>query len=151
MARHLRKRIRDAAVAALAGAGGWGANVFQTRRVPVGPEHLPCVLIYTIDETSGLDTMGSGRQLRRSLSLAVQAMIQDNDTLDDSLDGLAAEAEAALMADPTFGGLALDCELGRTQIDIRAGGSGAEAKTGSVVLTFAVSYVTRADDPTAQQ
>jgi hypothetical protein len=151
MAHHLRRQIREAAATALFGAGDWGVNVFTTRRTPVAAEHLPCALVYTTDETSERDTLGSDRQLRRELVLAIQAMIQDNDTLDDSLDGLAADVEAAMMADPTFGGLALDCALTRTQIDIRAGGANAEMKTGSVVLTFAVSYLTRADDPTAQQ
>lgn len=139
---HARKVIRDAAVQLLTGLATTGSRVHATRLYPIEAEGLPALCIYTLTEESGFDTL-SRKSLRR-LELAVEIVAQVNDTLDDTLDAIALEVEAALGTNFTLGNRAKDCELQSTKISVRGEG---EKQTGSAVLIFGVTYRTLAADP----
>lgn len=141
---HVRKHIRDAVVARLTGLPSTGSRVYATRAYPVDAASLPALCVYTLSETSELATIGPNGALRRSLDLVVEAVAKVNATLDDTLDGLAFDVEQAIAGDRTLGGYAKDCVLASTSIAVRGE---AEKETGSAVMTFAVTYWTRAVDP----
>lgn len=141
---HQRKVIRDAVVSSLIGATGAGARVYPTRTYPIDEASLPAICVYTLNETSEINSLGAGRSLRRSLDLIVEAIAKVNDTLDDVLDQLALEIEVALGSNFTLGGNAYSCVLDSTKITVRGE---AEKETGSAVLGYSVSYRTPFNDP----
>lgn len=152
MADHMRNQIRDAVVTVLRGTAPSRMRVFAMRRMPLAAEHLPALLVYTLAEDSAVETMSGPRYLSRDLDLVVEGVTQDNDTLEDSLDQLAAIIEARLgtaLNDPTSAlrGLARAGSLVRTEIGMRPPQSPDEAGTGHIVTTFRVNYRTRSDNP----
>ena len=143
---HHRKVIRDAVVTALTGLATTGSSVYPTRTYPLDEAKLPALCVYTISEDSAVDSMKvSTRGLRRSLELAVEGIAVNNGALDEALDQIALEVETAIGADPTFAGKCYDCTLSQTRISVRGGES--QKEIGSVVMTFAVTYRTKASDP----
>ena len=49
---HYRQQIRERVATTLTGLTTTGSNVFQSRVYPIEENKLPCLLIYTKDETS---------------------------------------------------------------------------------------------------
>jgi len=143
---HARKQIRDAAVTALTGLTTTGARVYPSRAVPVQEDRLPALLVYTREETSGVDTIGGAgsRGLQRICSLRVEGICQSIADLDDQADDIAAEVETALAADPSLGGLAKDLQLTQTEIGFTDEGGQPIA---GVRMIFAVQYRTRERAP----
>ena len=154
MSDHLRRQIRDAAAAVLAGLATTGTRVHPSRRHPFQKHELPALAIYTVAEESALETMGAVSHLSREVDLVVEGVIQVNSTtaLDDELDQIAAEVETALGSAIKNKASALrqlirGGYLSRTQAALQPAKE-AELRTGSVVLTWRVNYRTRSDDPT---
>ena len=145
---HVRQTIREAVVDILTGLDTTGQNVFATRIAPVAEAQLPALCIYTLSETSEVHSMGTGRALYRELSLIVEGVAKVNETLDDTLDDIAAEVETAIGADGTLDVEGVyDTTLAATQIAIRGAGE-ASKDTGSAMMTFLVRYRTLLADPT---
>ena len=96
---HPRKAIRHAVVAQLTGKTSAGQSVFATREVPWRQVELPGISVYTLEED---DQNG-----KRPVKLAVLLVASLNEKVDDALDDLAAEVEAVLNADLSFGGTAM--------------------------------------------
>jgi hypothetical protein len=142
---HMRKQIRSAVLQALLGLKTTRRNVFATRTVPLNADTLPGLCVYTLSEQSGVDTMGKNRSLKRMLDLVIEGVTKSRASIDDDLDQIAAEVETAMALDPSLGGLAYDCVLQSTKIAVRGV---AETDTGSVQLTYSVTYRTKASDPT---
>lgn len=144
---HPRTTIRDAVANILTGLPTTGARVFPSRMVEYDPkaEGGAGLMVYTVRETSAPDTLGRNRGSMRELQLVVEAVAQVNETLDDTLDEIAREIEAAMLADFTLSGTAKDHWLSETAIVMR-GGEAAEKQTGGVVLTYTVIYRALAAD-----
>ena len=104
---HYRQRIRDAVAARLTAAGTLaGANVFTSRARPILEilQKREAVLsVYTADETSDRDP--DGYLLRRTLVVSIEGAAGGGDDLDDYLDLMAEQVEAAIDTDPTLGAL----------------------------------------------
>lgn len=155
MTEHVRAQIRQATVMALqgiVGLGGIGKRVYATRRLPLQSEHLPAILVYALSEESTPETLSGPRFLSRSLDLLIEGVAQDTETLDATIDEIAAAAETVMgtaLADP--GGplrqLVRAGALVSTQIGLRPPQSQDEAGTGHVVLTYRVNYRTRSENP----
>lgn len=141
---HQRKAIRDRVVQILTGLATTGSNVFASRLYPVDAASLPALLIYTLSEASEFDTVGSSRRLLRQLDLNIEGLAQVNDTLDDTLDAIAKEVEIALATDPALGGTARDSMLRSSVVAVRKDG---EKESGSIVMTYTVTYRTVATNP----
>jgi hypothetical protein len=142
---HLRTTIRRAVVAQLVGKTAAGARVVATKKVPWGGKELPGVSVYTLEEETDLEQSlrgelrdGAGRVLARRLQVVIQGARALTDAVDDELDALAEEIEAAVDADPTFGVAEVqDAVLASTSIQIDAN---AEQPVGAVTLAYAVTY-----------
>lgn len=141
---HPRQLIRHAVAAALTGATAAGANVYKTRVLPFRRNGLPAVAVYTLTESVRTDEKSAPRELERRTELVVEGAVQaaSTENADDALDALALEIEAALHADPTFGGTAADSILSSTEIDVAGEG---EQMIGVVKLTYEVTYYAYAD------
>lgn len=123
---HYRQRIRDAVAARLTAAGTLaGANVFTSRARPILEilQKREAVLsVYTADETSVRDP--DGYLLRRTLVVSIEGAAGGGDDLDDYLDLMTEQVEAAIDADPTLGALLTDeMELTATASEISARGN----------------------------
>ena len=145
MADHIRKQIRDAAATALTGLTTTGSNVFPSRNHRTRPGDLPGLLIYTKDEDSAPDNFVRPRDLSRELELIVVGRAKDNATLDDTLDLICAEVEAAI-GNSTLSSLVKDLILETTVIEFDGDG---DAEHGDAVMTWRAQYRTAENDPTA--
>lgn len=149
MANHVRTQIRDAAVNALDALTTTSTRCTggRPKSRPIAESELPCLLVYTNEEESEPVSGQMGlRRMSRSVQLLVHGYAQGTGDIDATLDTIAKEVEAALMADPTLGALAKDTYLVGTVKD-----SDPEAKqpTWEVVLTFTCEYSTREASPDA--
>lgn len=144
MANHVRQQIREQVGTTLTGLTTTGSNVFQSRVYPLAASNLPGLLIYTLVETSDLDAMGSSQDLMRNLSLAIEGYAKASANLDDTLDTIAKEVETALAADTKLNGLAKNCYLSGTEIQLNGDG---DQPIGVVAMTFSVTYRTANNTP----
>jgi hypothetical protein len=144
VANHVRQQIREQVGTTLTGLTTTGSNVFQSRVYPLAASNLPGLLIYTLVETSDLDAMGSSQDLMRNLSLAIEGYAKASANLDDTLDTIAKEVETALAADTKLNGLAKNCHLSGTEIQLNGDG---DQPIGVVAMTFSVTYRTAHNTP----
>ena len=99
---HIRKRLRDAAIARLIGLPHTGDRVFAWHVDALNPSQLPAIKVITPD--SG----GAGATLTIE---AIASSESDIDSLADWIDEISADIEAAVDVDPTFGGVVRDAVL----------------------------------------
>jgi len=95
---HKRKLIREEIVNALKNELTLVAptSVFESRVEPIFQSSLlPAIAVYTREETAERFASGSVAYVR-SLSLAVEILVQGNSDSDDSIDAICEEIEAAL-------------------------------------------------------
>ena len=135
---HVRKQIRDQAVTDLTGLTTTGANVFPGRLYPIQDSELPGLLVYTNDEVSEIDNMTRPRGLERSLELIVEGLAAGTTTVEDTLDTIAKEVEAAL-GNSTLGGLVKDLFLIGSVVEVSGEG---KKQTGAIKMTWNAFYRT---------
>jgi hypothetical protein len=136
---HQRKTIRDAVVTLLdTGTIVASGKVFSNRAVNVKDSDLPVLNVYTQQETSSVLEFCSTK-LDRSLSLVVEAVakVTTQESLDDTLDALCEEIEAALSASSSWNGTVFESFLSGTSIEIERDG---ETYIGRALLTYDVRY-----------
>lgn len=136
---HQRKTIRDTIVTTLTGLTTTGSNVYSGRAYPI--KNVPALRISTPDESSELAT---GSVYTRTLTVKIDAVAKGGATIDDDLDGIAAEVEAALEADYTLSGAVDNLYLTATETTID---DTAEQPFGMISLSYTVIYRTPAGDP----
>ena len=141
---HYRRQVREAVVQRLKDAATMaGANVFSSRARPVLEilrKHESVLNVYTSDEASSRAADGSVRE--RTLLVTVEGITGGGDDIDEALDLMCEQIEAAIDADPTLGTLlGSDLELANTVTDIGAVGN---MIVGAVRLDFEATYYTTA-------
>ena len=134
---HKRQAIRERVASTLTGLTTTGSNVFQSRVYPIENTKLPCLLIYTREETSEPLTTNPPRAIEKILSLVVEGYVKANTNFDDTIDTVCEEVEEALFTDRLINDLALDSFLVNT--DISYNGEG-DNPLGIVVMTFQITY-----------
>ena len=132
-----KQQIREPVATTLTGLSTTGSNVFQSRVYPIENTKLPCLLIYTREETSEPLTTNPPRAIEKILSLVVEAYVKANANYDDTIDTITEEVEEALYGDRLINNLALDSFLVNT--DISYNGEG-DNPLGIVVMTFQITY-----------
>lgn len=144
---HVRSQIRDAFVTVLTGLTTSGTRVFPSRIHVLRDVDLPCLLVNLDNEEIEAATMHANPLLERSAELKVRACAKVVANLDDTLDTMVAEVEAAIAgaADQSFGGLikpqALPSSL---EIDFD---ESLEKPVGVATLTYRITYFTAAASP----
>lgn len=156
MADHARKKIRDLAVAQMAGLPTTGPRVYAGRTRALGANHAPALLIYTLGERIGRDAHGRPPPLLRTMTLHLVGRVQSGDVPDDLLDQIAAEVEAKMYAaSAAFFALDVDViSIELTEIDVAAkvaedNGRSGDKHSGAVVLSYQVTYRTAEGAPAA--
>lgn len=82
MSKHQRQIIREKVRDFLLQKTLAEDRIFTNRATPIFELELPCILIYTQNETSKKFTEAP-RQLQRQLNLSIQAVCQLQDGIDD--------------------------------------------------------------------
>jgi hypothetical protein len=134
---HLRQQIRERVATTLTGLTTTGSNVFQSRVYPLENTKLPCLLIYTREESSEPLDMGPPRTIEKRLSLVVEGYVKANSNYDDTIDTITKEVETALYGDRLINNLAKDSFLVTTDISFNGEG---DNPLGIVVMTFEIPY-----------
>jgi len=134
---HYRQQIRERVATTLTGLTTTGSNVFQSRVYPIEENKLPCLLIYTKDETSEPLAMSPPRSIEKVLNLVVEAYVKTNNNFDDTIDTICKEVEEALYTDRLINNLAKDSFLTNTEINFNSDG---DNPVGIVVMTFEIAY-----------
>lgn len=134
---HKRKQIRDRVETVLTGLTTTGTNVFASRVYPLKASQLPGLLIYTVEEES--EPGGSGA-IDRNLTLAVEGHVKAvGGAIDDTIDLVAEEVEAAIDADRSLNGLVVYCHIASTEIEFDAE---SEKPVGIIIMKFMINYRT---------
>lgn len=144
---HARAQIREAIATRLSGLTTTGTRVFQSRLRPLADADLPCLLVFCIQEDLDYSGLDYPRRQRRQVQIEIKAVVKQTASLDDELDGIAAEIEFALagsLTAVTLGGLLKELALGRTAIDFDAG---LEKPVGIATLTYVGTYLTLENAP----
>lgn len=150
---HPRELIRTAIRDALLGKTNVGAKVYRSRTSLHRARDLPLTSVYTLNEAIIEESLKtSPRRYMRLLSVMVGSVVagrtddtvpgageDDDEFLDDAMDALASQIEAAVLFDETLGGLAGDCWLSSTQTSFE---QNAERTVGLLAMTFTVRYET---------
>jgi hypothetical protein len=143
---HHREAIRDAVVTACTGLATTSTRVYRSRVYPIASHLLPALLIYANGETSEREVIiGVATKLIRRCEIVVEGFARATADVDETLDDIAAEVETAI-GGSQLSGNARDCTLTGTEIEIVDGG---DQPLGVVRLTFAVTYRTAENNPTA--
>ena len=131
---HVRQQIRDQLKTTLTGLTTTGANVFSSR--VYDHDVLPSLTIYTLSEELGEES--ANKQLRL-LNIVVEARAKATSNLDDTLDTIGAEVEAAIFntGDTTLGGKCKDIDF--EGIDIELSGE-SDQPVGLMSIRFACLY-----------
>ena len=134
---HFRQQIRERVATTLTGLTTTGSNVFQSRVYPLENTKLPCLLIYTREESSQPLAMNPPRSIEKVLQLVVEAYVKANTNYDDTIDTICKEVEEALFTDRLINNLAKDSFLVSTEINYNGDG---DNPLGIVVMTFEIAY-----------
>lgn len=134
---HKREQIKDAVITAVTGLATTGTNVFKSRVYSNGDKHLPGLMVYFEEEESEPGSTGATRSLDRILNLVVEGQVKSGEDVDEIMDDIAEEVEAAMDADRYLGGLALESYLAATQFGFSGEG---RRRAGSIKLVFKIFY-----------
>lgn len=138
---HVREQIRNNVATALGALAG--GRVYTSRVYPI--DVLPAIGVFANSESSTEDpTLGIPR-LNRQVDLTVEIAAEAVADVDDVVDALAADVEAAIAANPTLSGVAVETPLIATTITLDGGD--AELPLAFARLTFRVWYRTTTADP----
>jgi len=143
---HARTQIRAAIVSALTGLVTTADRVYSGRARALAADHLPTLLVYVTEESLEIESAGHRAVMGRALNLVIEARVVASNASDveDDLDQIEQEVEAALMADPTLGGLLRSLTLRRARISAVAPG---ENYAGENRMEFEAIYRTREGAP----
>jgi len=107
VADHLHKQIRAAVVTKLTGLTTSGSRVYANRLQPLPDALSPTLLIALDDETVEGLTIHTPQVQERVLNLTISAVAKTTTALDDTLDQMSKEVEAALADGITVSGRVL--------------------------------------------
>ncbi len=131
---HVRQQIRDQLKTTLTGLTTTGSNVFDSR--VYDHDALPSLAIYTLSEELGEE---SANKQMRILNIVVEARAKANTNLDNTLDLIGSEVEAAIFSsgDTTLNGKCKDIDF--EGVDIELSGD-AEKPVGLMIMRFVALY-----------
>ncbi len=140
---HVRQQIRKKVGVIVTGLAS-GAGVHTSSVYNLQPGDSRALKIYTLSEGVERDTQKYPRGTQRQLQLIIEAIAKSTVDLDDVLDALCAEVEAAIAADISLGGLVKDVYLETTTIEFNGG---ADQPHGMATMSWIVEYRVRETEP----
>ena len=136
---HPRHLIREAVVAAIDARPVFAGRSFSGRARSTEIEEMPVALVYALVEESTHYDVDLTLSRTATVAIEIKGAATGEQEIDDVLDDLCSEVEAAIYADQTLGHLALGLELVQTTIHIDGSGN---ARDGTAVLKVNVLYLT---------
>jgi hypothetical protein len=143
VADHVAKQLRAAVITAVTGLATTGANVFGSRVYPVRDAQIPCLLVYTPEESAEDATLEATRY-QRTIAIRVEALAKATASLEDTLDQIRKEVEIALAAGVVVGAWTVDVEYRGMTSELR---DDLEKPVGSAELSFEATLFTAAASP----
>lgn len=126
----------------LTNATAAGARVEGTRVDPNRKTQLPAIGVYTLSETvnAELSANTSPRELTREPKVMIECAVRGTDAVpvDDAMDDIAEQVEAAMDADRYLGGNVAESTLESTEMAVERN----DPRAGFITLTYAVTYRT---------
>ena len=111
---HARQQIREQLATTLTGLTTTASRVYDTRLYAY--DALPCLTVFadrdTVDEENS-----QGTKHWHNLALRVEARAKAKDSVEDTIDTICAEIEAAIYADRTLNNKLVDVLIADTQIE----------------------------------
>jgi hypothetical protein len=142
---HQRTVIRAAFVEALKDKTRAEERVVSTRVWPWKEKDLPAIAVYTLTESVDPASRATApRELERNVDVAIEAVVQLSDGVDDELDAFAVEIERAvdaILSETAPDQVLSDVLLQSTELAIATEG---EQSVGLVRLVYDVRYYTSA-------
>lgn len=137
---HDRTAIRDQIKTLLDSQTPAGTRVYPSRRTRIRVENLPCIVIYTSDETAD-EFEAAPRSLRRSLTVSIEIAVNaaGDEAVDETLDDFAETIEALIASDDTLNSTVADIILSRSTSTIVEDG---EQPIGALRMDYRATYYT---------
>lgn len=134
-----RKQIRAAIVEALVDNTDADDRVYPNRVLPLHETELPAILVKTPSEAVSIYAVASPIEYERRLQVQIEILADATALLDDVLDILGQQVEAALFEQVThtLGELCHDVTLVSCETTLDKEG---ETQIGSLILTYEVVY-----------
>lgn len=140
---HARSTIRDAVARACTGLTTTGDRVYTDRAYPIPADKLPALRVFYSNEAVELSSMGADPTYMRRASLMVVGYAA-GDGLDDTLDTIGSEVEAAIYLAGNLGGLAIG---GSTLRSVDFAIDEGDSRTGFIAMTWEIMYRSAASNP----
>lgn len=137
----IRYAIRDRLKTAVDGAFPTvaGENVFASRIAPITDDDYPAILIYTREEKEYSEPIDDSLAFRKArLFVVVEGLLRAGESVDDKLDDLAEQIEAAFDGWDIPGFEAANMTLHETDIDVVT--ENVRRPIGAIGLTYHVTY-----------
>lgn len=96
MANHVRQQLREAVATVVTGLTTTSTRVFQSRVYPLQTSELPCLVVTTDGDQVENLTVHNPVQQQRTTQLRIEAFAKATSNLDDTLDTICKEVEAAI-------------------------------------------------------
>lgn len=142
---HPRKLIRQAVVTLLTNVTAAGARVSKTRFDPHRKSQLPAISVYSLSEPVRPGSAETApRELTRDLKIEIAAWVPHTDAIpvDDAMDNIAEQIEAAMDADRYLNGAAGESILESTEMAVVEDDGKSDPTIGIVALVYSVTYRT---------
>lgn len=122
-----------------------GTNVFVMRAYPVSKSNVPAIIIYTNEETSEPNTIGTPGTSLRELTLSVEIYVKKQVNPDSEIDTIAEQVETILGANNDLDG---DVKLIEYEgVEIESNGEG-DNLFFVATMEFSIIYRVVKNDPT---
>ncbi|MEK9751744.1 MAG: hypothetical protein VW338_00835 [Rhodospirillaceae bacterium] len=144
---HIRQQVRAAVAAALDGLPTTQGRVFTARPFPLSTGELPGFVVFIVGETNDVSSASGGSVKLDRLMELVLVGYAEGLGVEDTLDAMAAEAEARIAESfPIGGGNAPIQQILIARTEIAVDGD-ARTRAGEIRMTFEVRTRTTAADP----
>jgi hypothetical protein len=126
-----------------------GLAIHRSRTRPLTQDALPACVVYVLSEQASRGDGPHGYKARRALLVRVECRVAvigaDVTPPDAALDALTSWTVKAMMADPSWGGLAHNTQEVSTTWDAEE----TDAVYAAAAVDFSLDYITAAGDPDA--
>jgi hypothetical protein len=147
---HVRRQIRDALGTLVTGLATTGARVYLAPVVSIPIAQLPALAVWVDEEALELATGSAPMEYARTITVRVVGFASEatglSGVIDNTLDQIALELEAAIGGDATLLGGILNSPLELVAIGVERSAEG-EAPLGRITLTYTARVETSAAAP----
>jgi len=133
---HYRQQIREQVATTLTGLDTTGNNVFPSRIYDIEESKLPCLCVYTTEESSEPISMSPPRSIEKILNLVIEVYVKGQNSASD-LETILKEVKEKMFTDRLINNLAKDSYL--TTQELTYNGEG-DKNIAVGVLTYQVFY-----------